>query len=63
MTALIAWLVSHEAVLAGLVVALVDFGISLNPAWKSNTIVEWVLSEAQSLLGSAPPPPPSAPAT
>lgn len=60
MTALIAWLVSHEAVLAGLVVALVDFGISLNSSWASNSIVEWILSEAKTLLGSSTPPAPPA---
>jgi hypothetical protein len=60
MGSIVAWLVSHEAVLAGVVVALIDFAVSLNPAWKSNTIVEWVLSEAQSLLGAKPPTTPAA---
>jgi hypothetical protein len=60
MTALVAWLLAHEAVLAGLVVALVDFGISLNPAWASNSVVEWLLSEALTLLGGSKPPTPPA---
>ena len=60
MAAVVAWFVAHEAVLAGLVVALVDFGISLNSSWESNSVVEWILSEAKTLLGASTPPTPPA---
>lgn len=58
MSALLAWLVAHEAVLAGLAVGILDFVISINPKAASNSIIEWLLAEAKSLLGggSAPAP-------
>ena len=53
----IQWLLAHEAICAGLVIAVVDFVIELNPALQSNTLVSLVLSGLQKLLPQPPAPP------
>jgi hypothetical protein len=42
MSAIITWLTSHQAVLFGFGVALLDFLFALVPSWKSNGILHWI---------------------
>lgn len=51
MTGILSWLVGHEAVLSGLVVAVLDFVFSVSPSTQSNSFLEWVLSQAKALVG------------
>jgi hypothetical protein len=53
MTALIAWFTAHEMVLGGLIVGILDFLFSISPTAASNGILEWLLKQAEALVGSA----------
>lgn len=52
MSSILAWLVGHEAVLAGLVVGVIDFVFSVNPAAQSNSFLGWLLAQANAIIGS-----------
>lgn len=53
MTGILSWLVGHEAVLAGLVVSVVDFVFSVSPNSQANSFLEWLLAQAKALVGGA----------
>lgn len=55
MASLLAWFTAHEAVVAGVVVAVIDFIISINPAAESNNILHWLLTQAQALVSTVAP--------
>lgn len=52
MSFILPWIMSHEVVLASLVVAILDFIISINPAAQANSVVGWVLAQAHAIIGS-----------
>lgn len=54
LSSILYWLTAHEAVLAGLVVALIDFVFSVNSNAESNSFLEWLLAQAKALVNSAP---------
>ena len=54
-SSVIAWLVGHEVVLASLVVAIIDFVMAINPAAQANSIIHWVLAQAQAIIGTVAP--------
>lgn len=56
MSGILAWFAGHETVLAALVVAVIDFVISISPSAASNSIIHWVLLQAQSLVNAISPP-------
>lgn len=56
MSGILAWFMSHEVVLAALVIAVIDFIISINPNVASNSIIHWILLQAQSLVNAISPP-------
>jgi hypothetical protein len=53
MEALIAWLLAHSALLAAVVVAVIDFLWSLSPGLKDNGILDWLYNTAKGLLGKS----------
>lgn len=50
----LAWLISHDSVLAAVVVAVIDFVFSVNTNAESNSFLEWLLAQAKALVNSAP---------
>jgi hypothetical protein len=50
MSNLIAWVVAHSALVASLVIAVVDFVIGVNPNLASNSIVELILVGLKKLI-------------
>lgn len=51
MAAVLAWIVSHEVVLAAAVVAVLDLVFALNPNSASNGVLHWIYVQLQALLG------------
>jgi hypothetical protein len=49
MTPVLSWVVGHSAIVAGFIIATIDLVIALNPNWKSNGILHFVLIQAQKL--------------
>lgn len=60
MQAVLSWLMAHEAVLAGVVVAVVDLLFAISPASQSNGILQYIAKQAHSILSAVQPTPPPA---
>ena len=55
MQAIIQWVVAHQAVVAGLVVGILDFVFAVSPSLAANGILHQVYLWIASLAGKAPP--------
>ena len=51
-----AWVIEHQVIIGGLLVAVLDFIFSINPEWKANSILHAVYLFAQGKKDSATPP-------
>ncbi len=49
----IQWVMSHQAVVAGLIVGLLDLVFALKPNWAANGIVHWIYLQAKKMLTPA----------
>lgn len=55
MAAVLAFLQANQGVLLGFVIALIDLVFAINSSAKANGILQWMLNEAQTLLGQVNP--------
>lgn len=55
MGSILVWLMGHEAMLAAFLVSILDYVFTVNPAAKSNSILEWLFSLLQSVANVVPP--------
>ena len=53
MASVIAFVQAHSVVICGVLVALADFAIEMNPSWASNSIVSALLSLLKKDAGQA----------
>lgn len=60
MQALISWIMVHQAVVAGLVVGILDFVFAVAPNLQANGILHQIYLWVKSIGSSAPPAAPSA---
>lgn len=47
---IVQWVLEHQALVASLVVAVLDFGFALKPDWESNGVVHWLYVQLKALI-------------
>lgn len=47
---IVQWVLEHSGLVAGLVVALLDFGFAVKPDWQSNGVLHWVYVQLKALV-------------
>lgn len=60
MESIIAWVMAHQSILAGLLVGVIDFVIGVNPNTDKTGILHWIVDQLQKLIHSVNPPLPPA---
>lgn len=44
------WLISHQGILAGVVVSILDLVFALRPDWESSGVLHWIYLQLKKLL-------------